>query len=75
MSSRSISNNELNLSLENIKPLEKNAFRKVNPSSTTTIGDTSLEYLDSLELITCKECRIFIYPTLSSTLNHLKVSI
>ena len=75
MSSRNNSNSELNLLLENIKPLEENAFLKVKPSSTTSIGDTSLEYLDTLELIICKECRIFIYPTLRSTLKHLKVSI
>ena len=69
------STTELNILLESIKPIESAYFRKIEPTPTTTIGDTSLEYLNTLEIIICKKCGIFIYPTINSTLKHLKVYI
>lgn len=74
-SNRLYSNEELNLLLEDIKPLESKDFKSIESNSFTTINKTPLIYLDSLEVIICRKCRIFIYPTLGSTLKYLKVSI
>lgn len=71
---RPSSNEKLNLFLKDLKPIELKDFKKLDSNSYTTIETTPLIYLDSLEIIICRECGIFITPTLEGTIKHLKVS-
>lgn len=68
------SNLELNDLLEDIKPLTKDSFKRVKPSTTISLPSTSILYLEDIKILICSKCNIYLAPSYNSIVKHLKVS-